>query len=247
MRKRRVRRKKSILGKKVIVIVASLTMCCIVTAFVFDTQMKDDLSSFINQTLDLNLQVTLPEFKELENLPIVTKYNKVKEVNKDVIGWIRIANTNIDYPILYKDNSTYLYNDYKGTYNFSGSIFLDESCGGKIEQVTLLHGHNMRDGTMFGSLKKFVDGVLPKDSLIEVYNGEEIRSYEIFSMFYYNVDKMLITTSFRDNQGYMDYVQELARLGDSTIDEGYDKEVIVMSTCTSTDGGGRWAVVAKRK
>ena len=92
----------------------------------------------------------MQEFKELENLPIVTKYNKVKELNNDVIGWIRIENTNIDYPILYKDNSAYLYNDYRGTYNFSGSIFLDESCGGKLEQVALLHGHNMKDGTMFG-------------------------------------------------------------------------------------------------
>lgn len=244
---RRRKKRKSTTGKKIVLLTGSLVLCVVTTAFVCDTKMKDEIVSVVNQTLDLNFPVTVPELKEVENLNIVEKFEAIRKKNIDTIGWIRVENTSIDYPIMFKDNSSYLYNDYNGVYNFSGSIFLDESCNGNLENVILLHGHNMKDGTMFGSIKKFLNGSIPKDSIIELYNGNEILEFEVFSMFYYDVDKMLITTTFRDENSYKDYLKELASLGNSTIDPNYNKEVIVMSTCADTSGSGRLAIVAKRK
>lgn len=244
---KRRKRRTSTTGKKIVLLAGSLVLCIVTTAFVCDTKMKDEIVSVVNQTLDLNFPVTVPELKEVENLNIVEKFEAIRKKNIDTIGWIRVENTSIDYPIMFKDNSSYLYNDYNGVYNFSGSIFLDESCNGNLENVILLHGHNMKDGTMFGSIKKFLNGSIPKNSTIELYNGKEILEFEVFSMFYYDVDKMLITTTFRDENSYKDYLQELASMGNSNIDPSYSKEVIVMSTCADTSGSGRLAIVAKRK
>lgn len=244
---RKKRRPKGLVGKKIACIMLALSSCIIATTFLYDGNAKDTVSSFINQTFDTNLEVVLPEYKAVAKLNTVEKYNSLKAINNDIVGWITVQNTNIDYPILYRDNSTYLYNDYNHTYNFSGSIFLDESCDPELDRMILLHGHNMIDGTMFGSLPKILNGTVPRDSIIELYNGEEIIQFEIFSTFYYSVDEMLIETRFTDDNSYNSYLQSLASYGNSSIETDYYGETIVMSTCSDTDGPGRIAVCARRK
>ena len=78
----------------------------------------------------------------------------LKELNPDYVFWLEIPDTEIDYPVVQRDNEYYLKRDFFGEKNKHGTIFLDERC-----EVTgdflLLHGHNMKDGTMFGSLRDF--------------------------------------------------------------------------------------------
>ncbi len=81
----------------------------------------------------------------------------LKSINKDIVGWIRIDNTNIDYPILAGlDNSQYLKSDYRGNYSPAGSIFLDYRNSRSLDDdYIVIYGHNMSKGLMFSDIKKF--------------------------------------------------------------------------------------------
>ena len=78
--------------------------------------------------------------------------SKLAELNSDYLCWIQMPDTPIDYPVVHKDNSFYLRRDFYGEKNRHGTIFMDETCDAE-DDFLLFHGHNMKDGTMFGCLK----------------------------------------------------------------------------------------------
>ena len=84
-------------------------------------------------------------------------YLKVKSFNEDIIGWINIYNTSINYPILKgKDNNEYLSKNYKGDYSFSGSIFLDYRNSSLFDDdYSILYGHHLKKGGMFSDIKRY--------------------------------------------------------------------------------------------
>ena len=83
-----------------------------------------------------------------------TSPTSLSEINPDYVMWLQLADTEIDYPVVQRDNEYYLKHDFYGEKSKHGTIFLDESCA--VEgKVLLLHGHHMKDGSMFGSLKNF--------------------------------------------------------------------------------------------
>ena len=78
----------------------------------------------------------------------------LSSINPDYVFWLQIPTTEIDYPVVYRDNDYYLKRDFYGEKNRHGTIFLDENCTFD-GHFLLLHGHNMKDGTMFGSLRDY--------------------------------------------------------------------------------------------
>ena len=93
-----------------------------------------------------------------EGLPEVD-FDRLQALNSDIIGWIYIPDTNVDFPILQGSaNDSYLYHDYKRNYSFAGSIFMDVRCSADFTDLeTMVYGHNMHNGDMFGRLKKYED------------------------------------------------------------------------------------------
>lgn len=83
-------------------------------------------------------------------------WNYLKSVNKDIIGWIEIENTNINYPILKDNNLFYLKHTYNKKYSSYGSIFTINENPFENEE-TIIYGHNMKNGSMFSSLGKYLD------------------------------------------------------------------------------------------
>jgi len=91
--------------------------------------------------------------------PIVTQTHPLVDINPDFVGWIYISGTRVDYPVVRgSDNEAYLYTTFRGESNAAGSIFMDyRALGDFSTPVTILYGHNMRDGSMFSSLLQFLD------------------------------------------------------------------------------------------
>lgn len=111
-------------------------------------------------------------------------WNNLKSINEDIIGWIEIEDTDINYPILKdNDNLYYLKHNYLKKYNSNGSIFtLDinpfEDC------ETLLYGHNMKNGTMFSILGKYLDkDFLFSHQKIKIYTSNKNYEGVIFSAY----------------------------------------------------------------
>ena len=92
-------------------------------------------------------------------VPISVDFNALRADNPDVVGWIYCAGTPIDYPVLQGEtNEQYLYHDYTGTYNISGSIFVDSyNKPGFVDAHTIIYGHNMNSGSMFAALQDWAD------------------------------------------------------------------------------------------
>ena len=82
----------------------------------------------------------------------------LRELSKDAVAWLTIDDTTVDYPVMHgKTNSDYLNKNPYGDYSLSGSIFLDSRCDGKFkDSYSLLYGHHMEYGAMFGALDEFI-------------------------------------------------------------------------------------------
>ena len=89
-------------------------------------------------------------------MPPQVDFNGLKAINPEVIGWIQIEGTSISYPIMKgKDNDYYLKHTFEGNYNAAGSIFIDYTNNSNFEDCnTIIYGHNMKNGSMFGLLRK---------------------------------------------------------------------------------------------
>ncbi len=124
--------------------------------------------------------------KEEEDEIFTVDFQKLKEINSDVIGWIYIPGTKINYPIVQRqDNSYYLTHDINKKYNILGSIFMNSSNHSDFsDSNTILFGHNNhQDNLMFTDLKEIYDGNLGNQLDIYIYTEEKNYIYQIYSVY----------------------------------------------------------------
>jgi len=103
-------------------------------------------------------------------------FDKLAQLNPDTVGWLIIKDTPIDYPIVQgADNDFYLHNDFHRASSFSGCLFIDSRNARDFSDInTIIYGHNMRNGSMFGALKNFREGAyLSAHSDITLYGVRE--------------------------------------------------------------------------
>lgn len=130
------------------------------------SKLLDELSlnentSFDNEILNDNNSEESPKKDEnntsYENTERIMKLEELQKKNEDIVAWIEIEGTNINYPVLQgSDNDFYMNHNYKKGYSQSGSIFLDKDCSlSPLSSNLLIYGHNMKNGTMFKDLLKY--------------------------------------------------------------------------------------------
>lgn len=163
---------------------------------------------------------------------------RLRAVNADYIGWITVPDTDIYYPFVQRDNVYYLNHDFYEKKSSHGTIFLDENCAPE-DGVILIHGHHMKDGTMFGALKGFRKKEF-RESHETLYldwgTGDE--AYRIFAVAlidltqetYFHYDELPGTGEERES-----YLKELKRNslwyeepGQSPGEAG---QIVLLSTC----------------
>lgn len=187
-------------------------------------------------------------FENMEN-PI--DFDSLQEINPDVIGWLEMeAVDTINYPIVQgEDNDYYLHRTFQGTDNFAGSIFMDYMNKSNFGQRnTIIYGHNMKNGSMFGSLKDYRDQeVYNKSPYFWIYTPTRIYKYEIFSCA--EVDKFgqNYQITFRDKEDFQEFIYHAQdqSLYDTGVDVDYTDTVVTLSTCTGNEAT-RFIVQGKR-
>lgn len=167
------------------------------------------------------------------------QFRALLDVNPDVVGWLRIGNTAIDYSVVQgEDNAYYLNRNYKGEEASAGSIFLDfRNDIGKAQPNTVIYGHRMKDGSMFGDLKKFLKEDFFRDTLTFQYDTL-YHSYraEIFSVYPATADLNYIQTGFGNEQEYAAFLQSLQERSLYKTDTvlGVEDRILTLSTCDYT-------------
>ena len=172
------------------------------------------------------------------------------EKNIDYRGWIKIDNTNINYPILQgQDNEEYLYKDINNEYIVSGSIFMNYLNNGFDDQNTVLFGHNMKNGTMFANLKKYKEEDFfynNNDIEIELSNGQYLK-YKVFSVYITDVNDNYTKTSFEDKDEYKEFLERIKNksIYKSDISVNENDKIITLSTCSYEFDDARLVVTGK--
>ena len=186
------------------------------------------------------------------------KLAELKKENKDIIGWLKIADTNINYPVVQTDNNDYYINhNFKKKYNELGSIFLDKDCS--IEKPTanfLIYGHRSEGGQMFETLTKYKKESFYKEhKTFEFSTLNEVSTYQIIAVFqsqvYYKNQDVFKYYFFKDAKNeteFDNYIKNIKKLSMYKIEDTatYGEQLITLSTCDYHVDDGRFAVVAKK-
>lgn len=184
---------------------------------------------------------------------------ELKKVNKDIIGWLEIDNTKINFPVLQgSDNEYYMTHTYNKEYSSDGSIFLDKDYDWNIPSSNLLiYGHNNKNGNMFQDLLKYEDKNYYKEHPnIRFTTVDDDSQYEIISVFksrvYYkseqNVFRYYFFINADNEEDYNYYVEESkkASLYDTEKTAIYGEQLLTLTTCEYSQEDGRFVIVAKK-
>ena len=188
---------------------------------------------------------------------------QVKELqaqNADIVGWLEIENTNINYPVLQgTDNSYYMTHNYKKEKSKNGSIFLDTNYNWNIPSNNLLiYGHNLGNGMMFQELLKYEkESFYQEHPVIRFTTAEEDAEYEIISAFksrvYHKSEKNVFRYYFflnnESEEEYNQFVKNAKNASIYPIDAtaNYGNQLITLSTCSYYVEDGRFAVVGRKR
>ena len=209
-----------------------------------DLQNKQNISGKeVVTVMENGKQITVPTMRN----PI--DFTELKHKNEDIVGWLRIRALGISYPVVQgEDNDFYLHRTFEKEDNFAGCIFVNcDNSGNFTDQNTIIYGHNMKDGSMFGKLKKFrEEGVFDKSKYFWMFTPDLIYEYRIFSATV--VDKTGITyQSFFTQEDFdtlMQHAFETSVIDGSDVDVNMNDRIMTLSTCTGDDAT-RFVVMGK--
>ncbi len=265
--KKRERIRRGIVAVCSLLVVGSLAY---LADYSYRTKRLDDYAA-IQKNLK-NTALTTPETPETPETPVIhydddtadtlpdilPEYQTLYSLNKRLIGWVKIDDTYIDYPVLQTVN-----NDYYLNHNFdqeedkNGSIFLDKDCSIYPRSTNLiLYGHHMRSGRMFGQLNKYSSEKFYKEhKYIQFDTIYEKGTYEVMYVFrskiyeeseivfkYYQFTDAVSETEFESNMKQMADMS----LYDTGVSAEYGDELLTLSTCDYYTSDGRFVVVAKK-
>lgn len=189
---------------------------------------------------------------------ILDEYKTLYNKNKSLIGWLKIDDTIIDYPVMQSSSSEYyLTHNFNQEYDKNGSIFMDPACDVlKPGTNLILYGHHMRSGKMFGDLNKYSSKEYAKEhKTIQFDSIYEKGTYEVMYVFrskiFYEDEITFKYYQFIDANSEAEFNSAMNAMADmSLVDTGvkafYGDSLLTLSTCDNSEEDGRFVVVAKR-
>ena len=226
-----------------------------------ETDIFDDLQEIVENpenTTNENQFTDILE-KEESNLSSENTYNleNIAKINSDIIGWIKIDGTNIDYPIM-QNGDYYLHKDIYKNYSSHGTPYLAFYCDVKKSDNLIIYGHHMKDNTMFSQLEKYKNYNFYLNhkyiKFFTIENGRTIENtYEVmiaFKTIAYS-DEGFRYYSYTDFQNYEDYEEFVENCRNlefyyTGVVGTHQDKYITLSTCEYSQKNGRMVVVAKK-
>ncbi len=188
-----------------------------------------------------------PEREEYPDLGI--DFEKLRQVNEDIIGWIWIPETRINYPLLQgRDNSAYLRTAYNLEPSRFGSVFMDYRNDPDFTDTnTIIYGHNMRNDAMFGTLANFEDLEFAEAHTdMYIYTPDATYHYEIFSAYTARTYEFPYIINFEYEKSHEEFLQFIVDESVSLKREEpltFDDRIVTLSTCLSTSSNYKRFVV----
>ncbi len=205
------------------------------------------------QTSEKYVKPVDPPFKAtqatepLNVAPIQVDFDALREENEDVVAWIYCPDTVINYPIVQaEDNDYYLRRMPDGSYNYSGSIFMDYRCDSKFSDYnSIIYGHNMNDDSMFAALGEYLDQEFyDKHPVMYLLTPNQDYQMDVIGAIQTGADSDIY--SFPDSQEafdvYLQLVQEQSQITPKTSPSAV-QHTVLLSTCSYEFQDARYLVV----
>jgi len=189
---------------------------------------------------------------------VLDEYKSLYNHNKNLIGWLKIADTNIDYPVMQTDNNEfYLDHDVNQQSDKNGTLFMDYQCDVLAPSSNfIIYGHNMRSGNMFGNLDKYKSEAYYKEHPVilfdTIYEKGVYQVMYVFNSHIYTEDEitfkyyqMIDISSEKEFESNMKSMQDIS-LYNTGVEAVYGEQLLTLSTCDYGEDDGRFVVVAKR-
>ncbi len=255
---------KNIKTRKWIVIVALIAFLGAAGYLINDLIIQPYLNSQINSEIH-DLAYNTDVDTDDSPTPSTQNWKALKKINKEIVGWITIDKTKIDYPVLEHkgDNATsqyYLNHTYKKSYSTYGSVFVDYRCIDSVNSKNvILHGHNMQDGSMFKALVGYGDlegdlDFYKKHPVIKFNTPESDNIYKIISVFKTNTLYAhgeffnYMQAEFLSDAEFMNFVYNcrVRSLINCPVMVNEDDQLLTLSTCSYEYSNFRTVVVARK-
>ncbi len=207
-------------------------------------QVAEEAISIVEEPEENAQEETQEKIKEKKKMIDKTSFRvdfeKLRAINKEVVGWIRFDEPEIiSYPLVQaEDNDKYLTATFEGNTNKVGAIFLDRVNASDFEdENTFIYGHNMKNGSMFGRLRKYKQESFYKQyPYFYIYTPEgKVYTYQIFSVEVTNDTSKSFQKEFVDNEDYRTYLEYLKgkSLFKTGVEVTVDSKMVSLSTCTN--------------
>ena len=182
--------------------------------------------------INLKQEILLPKIENnVEIGESRINFEKLKQINNNTVGWIKIDETNIDYPIVQAtDNNYYLKkNIYKQT-STSGSIYIDYRNNNFNDTNTIIYGHNMKNGTMFAELKKIYEGKI-QNNIIKIQTETEEKTYKIISTYIVDANYNM-EINIQDYNKYISSIIQKSKIKFTTEEQQETSQILTLITCS---------------
>lgn len=251
--------------RKIVVLVAIIAfigaLTYVINFFIIEPARANKISSELKEIAYQNTSQTTPEGDKLPE----QDWAALKEVNSDIVGWVRIDGTRIDYPVLEHegdDSSSqyYLYRNYKEEYDTYGSVFVDyRSTDSTRSKNVILHGHNIQTGVFFHDLMEYggLDGDLDfyKEHPIVTFNTPDgdakwkiISVMKTSTLYEHGEFFNYMQGEFTSDAEFMNFVYNcrIRSLFDIPVMTNENDQLLTLSTCSYEFTGFRTVIVARK-
>ena len=168
---------------------------------------------------------------------IDVNFDNLKKINSDVVGWIKINGTNINYPFVQsKDNKYYLTHSFSKSYNNAGLVFLDYRNNNINNRNTIIYAHGRTDKTMFGTLRKVLNNGWINNTnnyVIKISTEKENSLWQIFSIYHIPTTNDYLQTEFKDEREYQRFLNILKNRSNHNFNTSItsNNTILTLSTC----------------
>lgn len=211
----------------------------------------NDLLAYTSPATDLDdpTELTPSDSEEtvLEPAPIDVDFESLQAINEDIVGWLYIGALDLSYPIVQGDDDDYyLHRTFEKQYNFAGSIFVEAKNSDDFSDPnTIVYGHNMKNGSMFGTLRTILSQNLYEENpYFWILTPDGDHKYQMFSLHVVKTGGEVYTLFEGTDETFVEWAESMqeqsaADLEDVTFDT--DSKIATLSTCTG-DSSTRFVV-----
>ena len=243
--------------KKIIYVLFLLLLISIMlisSIFIYNEVKEDNKQEKIFEELSNIIETKEETSTKQENVENEINIEELYNINNNLVGWLKIENTSIDYPVMQTKNrpNYYLRRNFYKEYSIMGTPYIAEQCDLNKSDNLIVYGHHINGNKMFGELEKYKKEEFYKNhSIIKFYTKDEIQEYKIISVFktvahtgfeyykYYN---------FKNESEFNTFIEKCKKLAFYNIEDtaSYGDKLITLSTCEYSQDNGRLVVVAKK-